>query len=128
MVDSPYTFYTISNIFLDNIKIIIFKHFLALQLQKALKETLVKPRKLSKKVIFEDTPTEYSSICWSNCFDSAKVFSYIKPVIPKNVAIFEVGNGYINELFKKDLDHLNKKVFISTKNGNQNEFLMSLGR
>lgn len=99
----------------------------ATHLQQNLTKILSKPRRFSKKVIFDASPSEFSSMYLTNSFGSTQVIEDVKRCLQKSYTVFEVGSGEVTSLLKKGLLNTDEKFFVTTKIG-LNGFLGSLGR
>ncbi|KAL1501269.1 hypothetical protein ABEB36_006624 [Hypothenemus hampei] len=94
----------------------------ATQLQHVLTRILGKPRRLSKRVIFDGSPLELSSTYLLNNFGVNTVLEGVRANVHKRDIILEF--GCINDVLRKVLNHC---YFL---NGGRNyvEFLLTIGR
>ncbi|XP_050299399.1 fatty acid synthase-like [Anthonomus grandis grandis] len=99
----------------------------ATQLQQTLTKILTKPRRLSKKVIFDGAPSEISSAYLIDSFASTRVLNDVRKSLSKYNILYEVGNGETINILRKNLKKVDEKCFIKT-GGELNEFFVSLGR
>ncbi|CAG9770336.1 unnamed protein product [Ceutorhynchus assimilis] len=99
----------------------------ATNLQQALTRILSKPRRFSKRVIFDASPPEMSSVYLINSFGRTKVFNDVKATLNEDFAIYEIGNGDSIDTLQKHFTNTHENFFLNVGE-DLNGCLSSLGK